>query len=88
MSFARRLRILHLETVRPYRPLPLFRPDTVVQHYMQPEEFKEFHARSLVAAKDAGDGQAEGGTDAAGAGAGGIPAEVYDLFVKAKVMRR
>ena len=33
-----RLRIVHLPEVRPYRPLPLFRADTIVQHYMQPEE--------------------------------------------------
>ena len=83
-----RLRIVHLETVRPYRPLPLFRPDTVVQHYMQPEEFKQFHARSLAAAAAAESGQAGGAEGAGGEAGGGIPAEVYDLFVKAKVMRR
>lgn len=83
-----RLRIVHLETVRPYRPLPLFRPDTVVQHYMQPEEFKQYHARSLAAAAAAESDQAGGAEGAGGEAGGGIPSEVYDLFVKAKVMRR
>ena len=85
-----RLRVLHLETVRPYRPLPLFRADTLVQHYMQPEEFKQFHARALAAAAESAAGaKGGGGKDGASAGGGGgIPAEVYDLFVKAKVMRR
>ena len=41
-----RLAIRHLETVRPYRPLPLFREDTMVQHYMQPEEFRQFFESS------------------------------------------
>ena len=77
-----RLRIVHLDEVRPYRPLPLFRADTIVQHYMQPEEFKEFHARAREAAGE-------------GAGKAAEEAEreeriaaVYDLFVQAKVMRR
>lgn len=70
-----RLHIVHLETVRPYRPLPLFREDTIVQHYMQPEEFRQFHERALEAAAGAAPPQ-----DAA--------AQVYDLFVAAKVMRR
>ena len=85
-----RLRVLHLETVRPYRPLPLFRADTLVQHYMQPEEFKQFHARALAAAAESAAGaKGGGGKDGASAGGGGgIPAEVYELFVKAKVMRR
>ena len=78
------LRIVHLDEIRPYRPLPLFRADTIVQHYMQPEEFKEFHARAVAAAAEAG-----------GAAAAEEEAEreqriaqVYDMFVQAKVMRR
>ena len=40
---AGRVRIVHMPEVRPYPPLPLYRPDTIVQHYMQPEEFRAFH---------------------------------------------
>ncbi len=38
---------VHEERVRPYRPLPMWRPDTLVQHYMQPEEMAPFHGRAL-----------------------------------------
>lgn len=71
-----------LAQVRPYRPLPLFVKDTIVQHYMQPEEFPQFHARALEAAAES-----QGGTDAE-APVPDAAALVYDLFVKAKVMRR
>ena len=40
-ALKQKLRIVHLEEIRPYRPLPLFRTETNVQHYMQPEEFKQ-----------------------------------------------
>ena len=66
---------MHLNEVRPYRPLPLFRADTIVQHYMQPEEFRQFHQRA-----QAGEAEAGAGSDAA--------VEVYALLVQAKVMRR
>ena len=78
------LRIVHLEEIRPYRPLPLFRADTIVQHYMQPEEFKEFHARAVAAAVVDADGAAM----AAEAEREQRIAQVYDMFVQAKVMRR
>ena len=78
--FADALRIVHLDEIRPYRPLPLFRPDTIVQHYMQPEEFKQFHERaSAAAASD--DAPAEEEREQR-------IAAVYDMFVQAKVMRR
>ena len=88
-----KLRIVHMDEVRPYRPLPLFRKDTIVQHYMQPEEFKQFHERALAAAAEAAQG-AEGGdrataeTQEPAAEAEQRIAAVYDLFVQAKVMRR
>ena len=55
--------------MRPYRPLPLFRADTIVQHYMQPEEFRQFHQRALEAssvpsARDETDANGGGGGDA------------------------
>jgi hypothetical protein len=72
------LTITHLDTVRPYRPLPLFRDDTMVQHYLQPEEMTEYHARAYLAAPES-DERRE---------ADARIAEVYDLFVSAKVLRR
>jgi len=35
---------VHCDRVRPYRPLPLYQPGTLVQHYMRPEEFAPYHA--------------------------------------------
>lgn len=35
----------HDERVRPYRPIPIFRPDTLVQHYLAPEEMKPFYSQ-------------------------------------------
>ena len=73
-----RLSIVHLETVRPYRPLPIYREDTIVQHYMQPEEFRQFFDSAYGGAAKT---EAEQESDAR-------IAQVYDLFVDAKVMRR
>ncbi|GMH32888.1 hypothetical protein BSKO_00722 [Bryopsis sp. KO-2023] len=39
---------VHEPRVRPYRPLPLFRSNTLVQHYMQPEEMKGFYKSALA----------------------------------------
>jgi len=36
------LHIINDDRVRPYRPLPTYCPDTLVQHYLQPEEFVPF----------------------------------------------
>ena len=77
-KYKERLRIVHLEEIRPYRPLPLYRPKTIVQHYMQPEEFKQFHEAATAA----------GGPNAEEAEREQRIADVYDMFVQAKVMRR
>jgi len=81
------LRLVHIEGVRPYRPLPLFRRETLVQHYMQPEEFRQFHERAVAAAAEADGGAGPGGGAAAPESEQRIAA-VYDLFVQAKVLRR
>jgi len=39
--------IIHEDRVRPYRPLPLFRADTIIQHYLSPEEFSPFYKRAI-----------------------------------------
>ena len=31
---------VHDERVRPYRPIPIWRSNTIVQHYLQPEEMR------------------------------------------------
>ena len=79
------LRIVHVDEIRPYRPLPLFRKETIVQHYMQPEEFKQFHQRALAAMEEEEKG---GEADKVKDEAEQRMAAVYDLFVQAKVMRR
>jgi len=72
------LRITHIEGVRPYRPLPLFRDGTLVQHYLQPEEMPQYHARAYPAAPESADRRE----------ADARIAHVYDLFVAAKILRR
>ena len=42
---------LHDERIRPYRPLPTFRPDTLVQHYLRPEEMAPFYKQASAACK-------------------------------------
>lgn len=34
---------VHDERVRPYRGIPIFKSNTIVQHYLQPEEMVPFH---------------------------------------------
>ncbi|KAL1512373.1 hypothetical protein AB1Y20_005631 [Prymnesium parvum] len=70
-----RVRIVHVPEIRPYRPLPLFREQTIVQHYMQPEEFKQYFAHAYERTP-----RDEKSDEAIAA--------VYDLFVGAKVLRR
>ena len=61
---------------------------------MQPEEFKQFHERAKAAAAVAEPQEANGGGDAKAAAAKEEAqreqriADVYDMFVQAKVMRR
>ncbi|KAL6751034.1 hypothetical protein V8C86DRAFT_2790219 [Haematococcus lacustris] len=43
---------VHDEQVRPYRPLPTFRPDTLVQHYLRPEEMAPYFHQALAARAD------------------------------------
>ncbi len=76
-------RLVHIPEVRAYRPLPLYRSDTLVQHYMQPEEFHQYHQRALADAAGAGDA-ADGDADAESERRA---AEVYDLLRAARCMR-
>lgn len=36
---------VHDARVRPYRGIPVFKPTTIVQHYLAPEELAPFHAQ-------------------------------------------
>lgn len=38
---------VHDERVRPYRGIPIFKPETVVQHYLTPEELAPYHAQVI-----------------------------------------
>ncbi|CAD7704359.1 unnamed protein product [Ostreobium quekettii] len=55
---------VHDEGVRPYRAIPLFHADTVVQHYMRPEEMKPFFDNAIEAAARPLDGPTHGQTAA------------------------
>ena len=66
-----------LVAVNPYRPLPLYQPDTIVQHYMQPEEFRQFFDKAYGAPPSAEEQAADARI-----------AAVYEMFVGAKVLRR
>jgi len=35
------------DRIRPYPPLPLFRKDTIIQHYMKPEQFRGFYQKAI-----------------------------------------
>jgi hypothetical protein len=37
---------VHEERVRPYRPLPTFRANTIVQHYLKAEEMRPYHEQA------------------------------------------
>jgi hypothetical protein len=60
--------------IRPYRPLPLFRKDTIVQHYMKPEEFKGYYNKAIgKELDDYNDSYIE---------------EFYELMAKMKLMKK
>lgn len=44
---------VHDDRVRPYRAIPIFHPDTIVQHYLRPEEMKPFYVEARQAAASA-----------------------------------
>ncbi|KXZ47393.1 hypothetical protein GPECTOR_35g831 [Gonium pectorale] len=71
----------HDDRVRPYRPIPIFRPDTLVQHYLRPEEMRPFHQQALEAAR--GPEPSCPAPHQAGA-----PAELYDTLVSLGLLRR
>eukprot|EP00775_Hariotina_reticulata_P001775 gene1775-2111_t len=41
---------VHDDRVRPYRGIPVFKPSTIVQHYLAPEEMVPFHQQVQTAA--------------------------------------
>ncbi|KAG1666364.1 hypothetical protein FOA52_007902 [Chlamydomonas sp. UWO 241] len=60
---------VHDERVRPYRPLPTFRPDTLVQHYLRAEEMRPFYCQARGGAAAAAAAAAAAGSDGGGAAA-------------------
>lgn len=94
---------VHAERIRPYRPLPLFQPDSIAQHYMRPEEFRPFCERAYTcgaapAGRDAraaraceplaGGSSAQGGARADDGEADDVAGGVYRALVAAGVLRR
>lgn len=75
------VRYVHSAAVRPYRPLPLFRPDTTVQHYIRPEEMRAFFQRAYPGERDAAATDPGGGAEERIHG-------VYEMLVRARVLRR
>ncbi|KAG2493440.1 hypothetical protein HYH03_008258 [Edaphochlamys debaryana] len=71
---------VHEERVRPYRPLPTFRPDTLVQHYLTAEEMRPFYEQALDAAR--------GGPSAQPSPADSAPQQLYDTLVSLGLLRR
>lgn len=72
---------VHAECVRPYRPLPLYQPESIVQHYMRPEEFKSFFEKAYGR-----DSAHEPPT--ADVSGGDSPGSLYATLVACKVLRR
>lgn len=82
---------VHAPSVRPYRPLPLFREETTVQHYMRPEEFRAFHCRAYGgghSARQAAEGPPQSGVGAAApAAAHNVAASNYSSSADASLSR-
>ncbi|PNH05204.1 Lactosylceramide 1,3-N-acetyl-beta-D-glucosaminyltransferase B [Tetrabaena socialis] len=71
---------VHDERVRPYRPIPIFRPDTLVQHYLTPEEMRPFYQQALASAA--------AGAPQPAPSEQGTPAQLYDTLVALGLLRR
>lgn len=77
---------VHEPRVRPYRPLPLFRMDTLCQHYMFPEEMRGYYERALLSAqKKSGSCSENNSADEESTSAAG---ELYATLVELGVLRR
>lgn len=78
----------HDDRVRPYRALPVYHPDTIVQHYLTPEEMAPFHEQALASAGHGrGAGGASSSSNTVGDAAG--PAEhLYAQLVAMGLLRR
>ncbi|GLI58874.1 hypothetical protein VaNZ11_000643 [Volvox africanus] len=75
---------VHDDRVRPYRPIPIFRPDTLVQHYLRPEEMRPFYQQALEAAASgsvASTSYQQGPEDS-------VPAQLYAQLVAMGLLRR
>eukprot|EP00951_Prasinocladus_malaysianus_P005031 scaffold35777_cov40-Prasinocladus_malaysianus.AAC.2 len=78
---------IHDDRVRPYRPMPIFRPDTIVQHYLQPAEMKPFYLQFCTRAMIQ---QATGKVEytASDAAADARIGSLYDNLVDMGLLRR
>mmetsp|Transcript_13236 Transcript_13236/g.37362 ORF Transcript_13236/g.37362 Transcript_13236/m.37362 type:complete len:253 (-) Transcript_13236:1997-2755(-) len=69
---------VHDDRVRPYRPMPIFREDSIVQHYLQPAEMRPFY---LQATREVGQSEADRAADERITG-------FYDTLVGMGILRR
>eukprot|EP00698_Gefionella_okellyi_P006413 TRINITY_DN15764_c0_g1_i1.p1 TRINITY_DN15764_c0_g1~~TRINITY_DN15764_c0_g1_i1.p1 ORF type:complete len:298 (-),score=32.24 TRINITY_DN15764_c0_g1_i1:110-976(-) len=74
------INFIHSDLVRPYRPLPMFRADSIVQHYMRPEEFRGFYQHAVAHLQGWKTEQLEEDRSST--------ESLYDLLARAGVMRR
>lgn len=79
---------VHDERVRPYRGIPVFKPTTIVQHYLAPEELAPFHAQVLEHMSSQRKGEdAPAASDAAPSGSTSAD-ELYSQLVQMGLLRR
>uniref|UniRef100_A0A061RYZ4 Hexosyltransferase n=1 Tax=Tetraselmis sp. GSL018 TaxID=582737 RepID=A0A061RYZ4_9CHLO len=69
---------VHDDRVRPYRPLPIFRSDTLVQHYLHASEMRPYYLQAT------GEVEASPGDEAADERISSL----YDTLVEMGLMRR
>mmetsp|Transcript_46406 Transcript_46406/g.118477 ORF Transcript_46406/g.118477 Transcript_46406/m.118477 type:complete len:287 (+) Transcript_46406:128-988(+) len=67
---------VHDPLVRPYRPWPIYRDDTIIQHYLQPAEMRPFYL------------QATGQVDASDSEADARISALYSTFVDMGLLRQ
>ena len=77
----------HDERVRPYRPLPTFRPDTIVQHYLRPEEFAPYYTQALESDLEQGTAEVNGGKGKEEPSIS-APEQLYQSLVDLGLLRR
>jgi galactosylxylosylprotein 3-beta-galactosyltransferase len=85
---------VHDDRVRPYRAIPIFHPNTIVQHYLKPEEMKPFYVQACAAAAaitNAPTSRNSNGPELSSRNAAersGAPEQLYEKLVDLGLLRR